>query len=276
MPVVVRDACVVGGPEVVVIAGPCSVEGADMLDATARMVLAHGATMLRGGAYKPRTSPHAFRGLGADALPMLAEARALTGLPIVTEVMDPRQVETVSRFADVLQIGTRNMQNYSLLAEVGRGSLPVLLKRGMAATIDELLHAAEHVMAAGNPRVILCERGIRTFETSTRSTLDVSAVPVLKQSTHLPVVVDPSHAAGRAPLVLPLALAAVAAGADGLLVEVHPDPSRALSDGEQSLEFDAFASLMEAVEPVARAIGRRLARPPRPVESVPGRSSCSA
>lgn len=259
LPVQVTSTCVIGGRGVVVIAGPCSVESAAMLTQTARSVRSHGATMLRGGAFKPRTSPHAFRGLGADALPLLADARAATGLPVVTEVMDPRQVEVVSRYADMLQIGTRNMQNFSLLAEVGRSSLPVLLKRGMAATIRELLYAAEHVMAAGNGRIVLCERGIRTFETSTRSTLDVSAVPVLKQETHLPVLVDPSHAAGAAPLVRPLALAAIAAGADGLLVEVHPEPAKALSDGEQSLGLEEFAALMSAVRPVAEAIGRWLA-----------------
>lgn len=259
LPVQVTSTCVIGGPGVVVIAGPCSVESAAMLSLTARSVRSHGATMLRGGAFKPRTSPHSFRGLGAEALPLLAEARAETGLPVVTEVMDPRQVEVVAGYADVLQIGTRNMQNYSLLAEVGRSSLPVLLKRGMAATIRELLYAAEHVLAAGNGRIVLCERGIRTFETSTRSTLDVSAVPVLKRETHLPVLVDPSHAAGMASLVQPLALAAIAAGADGLLVEVHPEPTEALSDGEQSLRLEEFGALMSAVRPVAEAVGRSLA-----------------
>ena len=259
LPVQITSTCAIGGRGVVVIAGPCSVESAAMLTQTARSVRSHGATMLRGGAFKPRTSPHAFRGLGAEALPFLADARAETGLPVVTEVMDPRQVEVVSRYADMLQIGTRNMQNFSLLAEVGRSSLPVLLKRGMAATLRELLYAAEHVMAAGNERIVLCERGIRTFETSTRSTLDVSAVPVLKQETHLPVLVDPSHAAGTASLVRPLALAAIAAGADGLLVEVHPEPARALSDGEQSLRLEQFGTLMSALRPVAEAIGRSLA-----------------
>lgn len=276
LPVQVTSTCVIGGRGVVVIAGPCSVENATMLSQTARSVRSHGAAMLRGGAFKPRTSPHAFKGLGADALPLLADARAETGLPIVTEVMDPRQVEVVARYADVLQIGTRNMQNFSLLAEVGRSSLPVLLKRGMAATIRELLYAAEHVMAAGNGRIVLCERGIRTFETSTRSTLDVSAVPVLKQESHLPVLVDPSHAAGTASLVRPLALAAIAAGADGLLVEVHPEPGRALSDGEQSLGLDAFGMLMAAARPVARAVGRWIAT----VESSTGEDArevrCSA
>lgn len=259
LPVQITSTCVIGGRGVVVIAGPCSVESAAMLTQTARSVRSHGATMLRGGAFKPRTSPHAFRGLGVEALPLLAAARADTRLPVVTEVMDPRQVEIVSRYADMLQIGTRNMQNFSLLAEVGRSSLPVLLKRGMAATIRELLYAAEHVLAAGNGRIVLCERGIRTFETATRSTLDVSAVPVLKQETHLPVLVDPSHAAGTASLVRPLALAAIAAGADGLLVEVHPDPASALSDGQQSLRLEEFGSLMTAVGAVAEAIGRSVA-----------------
>lgn len=275
-PVRITETCVVGGRDIVVIAGPCSVEGHAMMAQTARTVREHGAVMLRGGAFKPRTSPHAFRGLGAEALPILAAARDETGLPVVTEVMDPRQVEIVARHADVLQIGTRNMQNFSLLAEVGRSSLPVLLKRGMAATIREFLAAAEHVMAAGNQRVILCERGIRTFETSTRSTLDVAAVPVLKRETHLPVLIDPSHAAGQASLVIPLALAGVAAGADGLLVEVHPEPSQALSDGEQSLCFEAFGDLMSAVELVARAVGRHVARPPSRDTLSEGRSTCSA
>lgn len=276
LPVQVTSSCVIGGRGVVVIAGPCSVESAAMITQTARSVRSHGATMLRGGAFKPRTSPHAFRGLGAEALPLLAHAREDTGLPVVTEVMDPRQVEIVSRYADVLQIGTRNMQNFSLLAEVGRSSLPVLLKRGMAATIRELLYAAEHVMAAGNGRIVLCERGIRTFETATRSTLDVSAVPVLKQETHLPVLVDPSHAAGTASLVRPLALAAIAAGADGLLVEVHPEPGQALSDGEQSLGLEEFGELMSAARPVAEAIGRSVARLPERDATVAPEVRCSA
>ncbi len=231
-----------------------------MLTATAERVSELGATMLRGGAFKPRTSPYVFRGLGEPALALLADARARTGLPVVTEVMDTRQVELVAQYADVLQVGARNMQNYSLLAEVGLSRRPVLLKRGFSATIRELLLAAEHIIAAGNPNVILCERGIRTFETATRNTLDVSAVPVLQAETHLPVLVDPSHAGGRASLVIPLALAAIAAGADGLIVEVHPDPATALSDGEQSLTFTGFAELMARVEPVAMAVGRTLAR----------------
>ncbi|HKG92172.1 MAG TPA: 3-deoxy-7-phosphoheptulonate synthase [Gemmatimonadaceae bacterium] len=253
----------IGGTAIVVAAGPCSVESREGLLEVARAVRAAGATMLRGGAFKPRTSPYAFQGLGADALEMLIEARALTGLAVVTEVVDPRDVELVASRADVLQVGARNMQNYALLAEVGRSGRPVLLKRGFAATVRELLHAAEHVMAAGSRDVILCERGIRTFEPGTRFTLDVAAVPVLKAETHLPVFVDPSHAAGRAALVAPLAFAAIAAGADGLLVEVHPDPACALSDGEQSLTPEAFAEMMARAAAFAAAAGRSLAVPAR-------------
>jgi 3-deoxy-7-phosphoheptulonate synthase len=248
---------VVGGQEVVVMAGPCSVEGRDMLLATADAVQAAGARVLRGGAFKPRSSPYAFQGMGEEGLELLAEARARTGMPVVTEVMDPRQVELVARYADVLQIGARNMQNFPLLSEVGRVQRPVLLKRGLSGTITELLMAAEYVLAAGNGDVMLCERGIRTYETATRNTLDVAAIPVLKRETHLPVLVDPSHAGGRAHLVTPLALAAVAAGADGLIVEVHPDPAHALSDGEQSLEYAAFGEMMTQVRAVAEAVGRR-------------------
>jgi 3-deoxy-7-phosphoheptulonate synthase len=235
-----------------------------MLLDTAHAVREAGAVMLRGGAYKPRTSPYDFQGLGEAALDLLAEARAATGLPVVTEIMDPRQLARIERAADVLQVGARNMQNYSLLAEVGQSRKPVLLKRGLSATIRELLLAAEYILAAGNPNVILCERGIRTFETATRNTLDVAAVPVLKAETHLPVIVDPSHAGGRAELVVPLALAAVAAGADGLIVEVHPCPGEAKSDGDQSLTPAAFAELVRRVEPVARAVGRRLSAPRAP------------
>lgn len=248
----------VGGCELAIIAGPCAVEGRDMLLETARAVRRSGACMLRGGAYKPRTSPYDFRGLGADALALLAEARAATGLPVVTEIMDPRHVERMCGVADVLQVGARNMQNYPLLDEVGHTTTPVLLKRGLSATIRELLLAAEYILAAGNPNVILCERGIRTFETATRNTLDVAAIPVLKGETHLPVIVDPSHAGGRAALVTPLALAAIAAGADGLLIEVHPHPRDARSDGEQSLTPAAFADLMRRADAVATAVGRRI------------------
>jgi 3-deoxy-7-phosphoheptulonate synthase len=257
-PVRVSDAVTIGGTAIAVIAGPCSVESAEMIVSIANRVKSMGAVMLRGGAFKPRTSPYSFNGLGECALEYLETARAESALPIVTEVMDTRQVELVARTADMLQVGARNMQNFSLLEEVGRCGRPVLLKRGLSATITDLLLAAEHVMAAGNSNIVLCERGIRTFETSTRSTLDVSAIPVLKEETHLPVIVDPSHAGGRARLVLPLALASIAAGADGIMVEVHPDPGAALSDGDQSLTMEMFSDLMRAAGPVAAAIGRSL------------------
>lgn len=268
-PTVIRVGnAIVGGGELAIIAGPCSVEGRDMLRTTARAVADAGAGMLRGGAFKPRSSPYAFQGLGEAGLRMLAEARAETGLPIVTEVMDTRQVELIAEYADVLQIGARNMQNFALLSEVGRVQRPVLLKRGLSATIKELLMAAEYVMAQGNRDVILCERGIRTYETATRNTLDVAAIPVLKAETHLPVLVDPSHAGGRADLVAPLSFAAIAAGADGLIVEVHPCPEEALSDGDQSLTLESFAELMRRIRPFAEAAGRTLsaspARPARP------------
>jgi 3-deoxy-7-phosphoheptulonate synthase len=246
----------VGGRDLAIIAGPCSVEGEQMLFETAAAVRDAGAGMLRGGAFKPRTSPYSFQGLGAEALRLLAAVRAATKLPVVTEVMDPRQIDLVAEHVDVLQVGARNMQNYSLLAEMGRVRRPVLLKRGLSATIEELLLAAEHVMSHGNPNVILCERGIRTFETKTRNTLDVAAIPVLKRETHLPVIVDPSHAAGRADLVAPLAFAAVAAGADGLIVEVHPNPECALSDGDQSLTPAAFAEMLRRLAAFAEAAGR--------------------
>ncbi len=233
-----------------------------MLLESAEAVRAAGATALRGGAFKPRTSPYAFQGLGAEALDLLAEARALTGLPVVTEVMDTRHVDLVAGRADVLQVGARNMQNFALLAELGRIQRPVLLKRGLSATITEVLMAAEYIMANGNRNVILCERGIRTFESATRNTLDVSAIPVLKRETHLPVVVDPSHAGGQADLVAPLSFAAVAAGADGLIVEVHPDPERALSDGDQSLPLGDFGALMRRLEAFAVAAGRTMAAAP--------------
>jgi 3-deoxy-7-phosphoheptulonate synthase len=266
-PTVVRigDAArtTIGGNGLAVIAGPCSVEGRDMLGTTARRVKAAGAGLLRGGAFKPRSSPYAFRGLGEEALRLLVEARAVTGLPVVTEVMDTRQVDLVAEHADVLQVGARNMQNFSLLAELGRIRRPILLKRGLSSTVQELLMAAEYIMHQGNGDVILCERGIRTFETATRNTLDLGAIPVLRRETHLPVVVDPSHAAGRADLVAALAYAAIAAGADGLMVEVHPDPVSARSDGDQSLDLDAFDRLMEGVrafDAVARQVGVRPGR----------------
>jgi 3-deoxy-7-phosphoheptulonate synthase len=257
-----RADTAIGGPELAVIAGPCSVEGWEMLRETAEAVRAAGAGLLRGGAFKPRTSPYAFQGLGDEALRMLARARAETGMPVVTEVMDTRQVERVAEHADILQVGARNMQNFSLLAELGRVRRPVLLKRGLSATLKELLMAAEYVMAQGNREVILCERGIRTFETATRNTFDAAAIPVLKAETHLPVLVDPSHAGGRADLVAPLAFAAVAAGADGLIIEVHPCPEEALSDGDQSLDPLQFADLMRRLRPFAEAAGRTLAAPP--------------
>ncbi|MGH7444535.1 MAG: 3-deoxy-7-phosphoheptulonate synthase, partial [Longimicrobiales bacterium] len=249
---------VVGATTLALIAGPCSVEGLPMLRGTARAVAAAGASMLRGGAFKPRTSPYAFQGLGVAALEMLSTVRAETGLPVVTEIMDARQLDAMLPHVDVFQVGARNMQNFSLLAALGDIRRPVLLKRGAAATIEELLLAAEHVLARGNGEVVLCERGVRAHETRTRNTLDVAAVPVLQRETHLPVIVDPSHAAGRADLVLPLSLAAVAAGADGLMIEVHPTPATALSDGDQSLTFDAFAALLRTLEPVATAVGRTL------------------
>lgn len=254
-----RDAAAsFGGTAITVIAGPCSVESREMLVNTATLVRAAGATMLRGGAFKPRTSPYAFQGLGADALRMLTDVRAETGLPVVTEVMDTRQVDLVAEHADMLQVGARNMQNFALLAELGRVRRPILLKRGLSATIKELLMAAEYIMANGNHDIVLCERGIRTFETATRNTLDISAIPVLKRETHLPIIVDPSHAGGDASLVAPLAFAAIAAGADGLIVEVHPDPECALSDGDQSLAPPEFARMMQQLGAFAAAAGRSM------------------
>ena len=248
----------IGGSELVVIAGPCSVEGKDMLESTAKEICAHGARALRGGAFKPRSSPYSFQGLGEEGLKILAEVRAKTGLPIVTEVMDTRQVELVASYADMLQIGARNMQNFNLLLEVGRIRRPVLLKRGMSATVEDLLLAAEYVMSQGNPNVVLCERGIRTFGKATRNTFDLAAIPVLKKETHLPVIADPSHAGGKRDLVAPLAYAAVAAGADGLMIEVHPKPETATSDGDQSLTFSGFADLMESLKPFVAAAGRTM------------------
>lgn len=248
-----------GGEAVFVIAGPCSVEPGDMLSRTAHRVKASGARALRGGAFKPRTSPYSNQGMGEDGLAMLASVRAETGLPIVTEVMDTRQVDVVAEYADVLQIGARNMQNFALLSEVGRLRRPVLLKRGMSATVKDLLLAAEYVMSQGNGDVILCERGIRTFTTATRNTFDLAAIPVLKAETHLPVIADPSHAGGRRPLVAPLSYAAIAAGADGLMIEVHPDPETAMSDGDQSLDFAEFEALMAGLRPFAAAAGRTMA-----------------
>jgi 3-deoxy-7-phosphoheptulonate synthase len=257
-----------GGDGIAVIAGPCSVEGYEMLSEVARAVKASGASLLRGGAFKPRTSPYTFSGLGVDALEMLATVRAETGLPVVTEVIDTRLVDTVAMYADVLQIGARNMHNYALLSEVGRLRKPVLLKRGFAATIAETVMAAEHIMTQGNMDVILCERGIRSFDTATRNTFDVAAVPVLKKETHLPVIVDPSHAAGRTDIIAALSFAAVAAGADGLIIEVHPRPGEALSDADQSLSTGEFDELMRGLALFAHAAGRHLVIPgpaPRPI-----------
>jgi 3-deoxy-7-phosphoheptulonate synthase len=248
----------VGGRDVVVMAGPCSVESEAQVLEVAEVVKGSGAKILRGGAYKPRTSPYAFQGLKEQGLRYLAEARKRTGLPVVTEVLETESVEVVAEYSDILQIGARNIQNFSLLRRVGEIGKPVLLKRGMATTIQEFLLSAEYILAAGNPNVILCERGIRTFETSTRFTLDLNAVPVLKKLSHLPVVVDPSHGTGHWDLVAPMAKASVACGADGLIIEVHPRPEEALSDGPQSLKPSKFAQLMRELRPVAEAVGRGL------------------
>lgn len=256
--VVSINGIAIGAKKLVVMAGPCAVEDAEQLLGASQAVKKAGAHMLRGGAFKPRTSPYAFQGLGEEGLRLLAAAREASGLPLVTEVMSPEQVPLVAMYADVLQIGTRNMQNYALLHAVGEAQRPVLLKRGMSSTIEELLMSAEYILSHGNERVILCERGIRTFETSTRYTLDINAVPVIKRESHLPVVVDPSHATGRWDLVGAVSKAAVAAGADGLLIEVHPHPSSALCDGAQSLKPEPFAQLMAELRAVAQAVGREL------------------
>lgn len=248
----------IGGTDVVVIAGPCSVESESQISVVSDAVASGGARILRGGAFKPRTSPYSFQGLGEQGLYLLAAARQRSGLPVVTEVVAPEDVELVCTHADMLQIGARNMQNFRLLSEVGAQPKPVLLKRGISSSIEELLLAAEYVASAGNTRVVLCERGIRTFETATRNTFDVGAVPVLKRKTHLPVIVDPSHAAGDRSLVTSLAAAGVAAGADGVMVEVHNDPDNALSDGPQSLTFAGFTTMMSLLKGVADAVGRTL------------------
>ncbi|MGD9496921.1 MAG: 3-deoxy-7-phosphoheptulonate synthase [Armatimonadota bacterium] len=248
----------VGGGHLAVIAGPCSVESAEQVIQTARAVKQAGAVALRGGAYKPRTSPYSFQGLGAEGLQYLADARAETGLPIVTEVMDVRQLERVAQVADCVQIGARNMQNYDLLREAGSCGKPVMLKRGFSSTVEEWLKAAEYIAAGGTLQIILCERGIRTFETATRFTMDLAGMAAARRETFLPLVADPSHAVGISSLVAPMALAAVAAGADGLLIEVHPRPDQALSDGPQSLTPAAFAELMKQVRTVAEAVGREM------------------
>jgi 3-deoxy-7-phosphoheptulonate synthase len=266
-PTVVDAAGVsIGGPEFVVMAGPCAVEDAAQIDACAEAVAAAGGRILRGGAYKPRTSPYSFQGLGEEGLRLLADAGARHGLPTVTEVMHPHLVETVAARADILQIGARNVQNYALLEAVGRARKPVLLKRGLMTTIEELLMAAEYILAGGNRQVILCERGIRTFETSTRNTLDVTAVPVIKSKSHLPVILDPSHAAGLREFVPALARAALAVGADGIMVETHPEPERAMSDGRQSLTFAAFAAMMDELRRLGAALDRPVAPALRPGE----------
>jgi 3-deoxy-7-phosphoheptulonate synthase len=247
-----------GGGHVALIAGPCSVENRGQLLEAATLAKQAGATMLRGGAFKPRTSPYAFQGLGVEGLEILAEAREATGLPVVTELMDPRHLEAVAKYSDIIQIGARNMQNFQLLSAVGEVEHPVLLKRGLAATIDELLMAAEYIVKEGNANVILCERGIRTFETATRNTLDISAIPIIKQRSHLPVVVDPSHAAGKTDLVEPLSLAAIAAGADGLMIEMHPSPETALSDGAQSLDPAQFSHVAGRIREIVAWAGKTL------------------
>jgi 3-deoxy-7-phosphoheptulonate synthase len=248
----------IGGKRVHVMAGPCAVEKQDLLIRIAQEVKEAGATILRGGAFKPRTSPYSFQGLEEKGLEFLVEARKKTGLPIVTEVVDPRDVALVAEHADIVQVGARNMQNFRLLTEVGAFDKPVLLKRGLSATIKEFLLSAEYIMARGNHKVILCERGIRTFETATRNTLDLSAVPVIKGLSHLPIIVDPSHATGRWELVVPLARAAVAAGADGIMVEVHQNPEEALCDGEESIKPSKFKAMMGELRKIAEAIGREL------------------
>jgi 3-deoxy-7-phosphoheptulonate synthase len=248
----------IGGGRFGVIAGPCAVESREQVDQAATAVKAAGAHFLRGGAFKPRTSPYAFQGMKEDGLKILADARAKTGLPIVTEVMDTRDVELVARYADVLQVGARNMQNFSLLEAVGAQPKAVMLKRGLSATIQEFLMAAEYIVKQGNYKVVLCERGIRTFETMTRNTLDLGSIPLIKRLTHLPIIVDPSHGTGDRASVPAMARAAVALGADGLMVEVHPEPEKALSDGPQSLTPAGFAALMESVRAIARVVGLRL------------------
>jgi 3-deoxy-7-phosphoheptulonate synthase len=267
--VVDLDGLRIGGDRLVLMAGPCAVESEEQILATARAVKQAGAHVLRGGAFKPRTSPYAFRGLGREGLRLLAGAGREVGLPVVTEVMSPHDVDAVAEHAEILQIGARNMQNFALLDEVGRSRRPVLLKRGLSSTIEEWLLAAEYVLLGGNPDVILCERGIRTFETATRNTLDLNAVALARNLSHLPVIADPSHGTGRRELVTPLGLASVAAGAHGLLLEVHPHPESALCDGQQSLDCAQFADLVARVAPVAAAVGRPLHAPVRPARGGP-------
>lgn len=259
----------VGGDEIAIIAGPCSVESRSQIIETAHAVREAGANALRGGVYKPRTSPYAFQGLGEEGLEYMAEAREQTGLPIVSEIMSQVQLEVMVKFVDVLQVGARNMQNFNLLRAIGEQRTAVLLKRGLSATIEELLMSAEYILAGGNRQVMLCERGIRTFETSTRNTTDINAIPVLKALTHLPVILDPSHSTGEADYVIPVARAAIAAGADGLIIEVHPDPAHARSDGKQSLKPEKFAEMVRQVKAIAEVIGRRVA-PVAPIKARAG------
>ncbi len=248
----------IGSEELAIMAGPCSVETRDQITYIAKEVKKYGANVLRGGAFKPRTSPYSFQGLGKEGLELLKAAKEITGLPIVTEVMDPRDVELVESYADILQIGTRNAQNFSLLKEVGKSRKPVLLKRGLAMRADEWIMSAEYIMAGGNYNVILCERGIRTFETATRNTLDINIIPVMREKTHLPIVIDPSHATGKSRYVPSMALAAIAAGADGVIIEVHNDPENAWSDGDQSVTPEVFGKLMEKISLVAQVVGRKV------------------
>jgi 3-deoxy-7-phosphoheptulonate synthase len=247
---------IIGGKEVIVMAGPCVVENEQQIFETAYQVKTLGAKILRGGAFKPRTSPYSFQGLGEEGLKLLAQAGKETGLAVVTEVMSVNQIDLIAKYTDIFQVGARNMQNFVLLKELGKIKKPILLKRGLSATIEELLLSAEYILSQGNYEVILCERGIRTFENYTRNTLDLSAIPAIKRLSHLPVIVDPSHATGRWRLVSPMAKAAIAAGADGLLIEVHPDPKSSLSDGAQSLKLNTFAQLMKELRPIIQAVGR--------------------
>jgi len=249
----------IGGNDVVVMAGPCAVESEQQLREAAVAVKAAGGTILRGGAFKPSTSPYSFRGLGKTGLELLAQMKAETGMPVITEVMSVRDVEAVAQHADILQVGTRNMQNFYLLEEVGKTGKPIMLKRGLSATIEEWLLAAEYILAQGSKQILLCERGVRTFETFTRNTMDISAIPIIEKVSHLPIIADPSHGTGKWYLVIPMALAAVAAGADGIMVEVHPHPDSALKDGAQSLNFENFEKLMKLLVPVAAAVGKRIA-----------------
>ncbi|BAM00215.1 MULTISPECIES: 3-deoxy-7-phosphoheptulonate synthase [Caldilinea] len=248
----------IGGKKIVVMAGPCSVESREMILETAHAVKEAGATVLRGGAFKPRSSPYTFQGLGEEGLKYLAEAREQTGLPVITEVMTPEDIELVGDYTDIFQVGARNTQNYALLKALGKQNKPVFLKRGISGTIQELLMSAEYILAGGNMKVMVCERGIRTYETATRNTFDINAIPVLKELSHLPVIADPAHGTGMWQYVIPIARAAVAAGADGIMVEVHPNPARAWSDGAQSLTFQRFAKLMEELRLVAQAVGREI------------------